>query len=362
MTTPLMPRTAWLGGLAFALAGLAATAQAGPSACAEVAAQARKLPESGWAAPEPLAPWLRRYEPRHPRAMLTAVEQDLLDDPRWRQAVSATPDQPLSIERLRGTPIYRVDQVAGSAGCQTYVLVEARSGQPARPLATPIPVEQPMGLCTTQSAFFATVQGQPALVVGGHDSMIGLDQHYRVSTWDGKAFGPACTLALKLHGRLRQAEQHCRSDAGWCSGAAALARELAQAYDRDRRGGAKLDPEKFADGHSPDRILRTTLRQPDLGPGAAGDEGLQLPLLGDEARDRDIFLSSYANVDVRRLAVWLDGRWWQVVVGRAGIGWRESTDTLVTLYEPLGRAIDAQAGWRFTLEASGLVSATASPE
>ncbi|MFT7773998.1 hypothetical protein [Roseateles sp.] len=358
MTRSLVPRAARLACAMVALACMAA--QAGPSVCADVAAQARKLPDSAWHGPEPLAPWLRRQEPRHPRAALSAVEEELLENPRWRQVLGAGPEQSLSIERLQGTSVHRVDQVAGTANCQSYVLVEARPGLPARVLETPIRGEQAMGLCVTQSAFFATVQGQPALVVGGPDSMLGLDQHYRVSTWDGKGWTQACSLALKLRERLRQTERRCQGETDWCDAAAALARDLAQAYDDDRRGGASLEPQAFADGRDPDRFMRASLRLPDAGPGAAGDPALQLPVLGGESRDSHLFLSSYSNVDLRRLAVWLDGRWWMAVVGRAGVGWRESTSTLVTLYAPLGRAVDVRAGFRFTLEAAGLAAATAS--
>lgn len=358
MTASLVPRGARLACAMVALACM--TAQAGPSVCADVAAQARKLPDSAWNAPEPLAPWLRRQEPRHPRASLSTVEEEVLENPRWRQALGAAPEQTLSIERLQGTPVHRVDQVAGTANCQSYVLMEARPGLPTRALETPIRAEQPMGLCVTQSAFFAIVQGQPALVVGGADSMLGLDQHYRVSTWDGRGWTPACSLALKLRERLRQTERRCLGDTGWCDAAEALAHDLARAYDDDRRGGAGLEPLAFAAGREPDRFLRASLRLPDAGPGAAGDPALQLPVMGGESRESNAFLSSYANVDLRRLAVWLDGRWWLAVVGRAGVGWRESTSTLVTLYAPLGRAVDVRAGFRFTLEASGLAAATAS--
>lgn len=358
MAASLVPRAARLACAVVALACMAA--RAGPSVCADVAAQARKLPDAAWSGPEPLAPWLRRQEPRHPRASLSAVEEELLEDPRWRRALGAGPEQPLNIERLQGTPVHRVDQVAGSANCQSFMLVEARPGLPARVLETPIRSEQPMSLCVTQSAFFASVQGLPALVVGGPDSMLGLDQHYRVSTWDGKGWTRACSLALKLRERLRQAERRCEGDTGWCDAAATLAADLARAYDDDRRGGVSLDPRAFADGREPDRFLRASLRQPDASPGAAGDPALQLPELGGTSRDPNVFLSSYANVDLRRLAVWLDGRWWMAVVGRAGVGWRESTSTLVTLYAPLGRAVDVRAGFRFTLEASGLAAATVS--
>lgn len=358
MTRSLVPRAARLACAMVALACMAA--QAGPSVCVDVAAQARKLPDAAWLGPEPLGPWLQRQEPRHPRAALSAVEAELLENPRWRQALGAGPEQPLSIERLQGTTVHRVDLVAGSASCQSYVLVEARPGQPARALETPIRGERPMGLCVTQSAFFASVQGQPALVVGGPDSMLGLDQHYRIAAWDGRGWSRACSLALKLRERLRQTARRCQGDAGWCDAAEALARDLAQAYDGERRGGASLEPAAFTGGQEPDRFLRASLRLPDAGPGGAGDPLLQLPVLDGESREPNPFLTSYANVDLRRLAVWLDGHWWMAVVGRAGVGWRESTSTLVTLYAPLGRAVDARAGFRFTLEASGLAEATAS--
>jgi hypothetical protein len=337
-----------------------ATAQAGPSACADVAAHARKLPDAAWRTREPLAAWLRRQEPRHPQAALTSTERELLESPRWRQALQAAPDLPLSIERLQGTSVYRVEVFEGSANCQRYVLMEARAGLPPRALDAPFRGEHALDLCTTQSAFFATVAGQPALVAGGVGSMLGLDQHYRVATWDGKGWAPACSLTLKLRGHLRVAEQRCAGEGGWCAAATALSRRLAEAYDDERRGGARLDALAFTEGREPERVLSASLRHPDTGRGAAGDPALQLPLLGEPARDRDEFLSSYANVDVRRLAVWLDDRWWTAVVGRAGIGWRESTSTLVTLYGPLGRASDAQAAYRFTLEAAGLAAAAAS--
>lgn len=341
---------------ALALANLAA--QAGPSVCSDLAAQARQLPDSAWRASEPLAPGLKRQEAVPSRAS-SAVEEEVLDNPLWRRALGVGPEQAVGLERLQGTPVYRLEHVSGTANCQRYLLLQAWPGLPARLLETPFRGEAPMDLCITQSAFFASVQGQPALVEGGPDSMLGLDQHYRISTWDGRGWTPPCSLALKLRQALRQTDRRCQDEAGWCDAAAALARELAQAYDEERRGGASLDPQAFADGREPDRFMRAALLYPDAGPGAAGDPALQLPGLGTPSREPDPLPTSYAHVDVRRLAVWLQGRWWTAVVGRAGVGWRESTSTLVTLYAPLGRASDVRAGFRFTLEAAGLAEARA---
>lgn len=324
--------------------------------CAGLAAQARQLPDTAWRGADPLSKWIRRVVSTG--APQTALEESLSQDPRWQEQL---PESNTAVTRLPGTDVYLLEQVAGTAACQSYVLAEAAPGRPVRQLPTPIPSEDPTDLCLTRSAFVAMVFGRPALVVGGQEAMTGHDSRYRISTWDGQRWEAPCGLMIKLRTRLDLTEQHCRADAAWCGASARLAQEMVQAYDVDRQGGAKLDVSRFAQGLSPDAEVTHALSSPDRGAGAFGSESLELPLLGDTPVGRNVFLDAYSNADQRRLPVRIAGRWWLVAMSRAGVGWRESNDTLLTFYAPPGRAADAVASFRLSLQPAGLSSATVTP-
>ena len=67
----------------------------------------------------------------------------------------------------------------------------------------------------------------------------------------------------------------------------------------------------------------------------------------------------FSNWDPARLPVFIDGRWWLAIVGRAGIGWRKGNAVNVALFAPPGRAADAVASYQFDLVQTGLQDATA---
>lgn len=72
-------------------------------------------------------------------------------------------------------------------------------------------------------------------------------------------------------------------------------------------------------------------------------------------RDRqDPFLTRYANVVSMRLALWLDGRWWLGVVGRAGVGWREGPMVLLSIFALRDGALLPMAGYRIEVGAGRL--------
>ena len=185
-----------LAGLALAgLTCMTATA-AQPSLCARLADEARKAPAAIWTEPEPLSAWVQPVGAARPSPTVTA----LANEPRWRDLLAAPDAQPMAVQQLEGAPVYMVDAIAGTAHCQSLLLLEAEPGRPARQLAPPFDLER-MNLCMTQSAGFARVLGQPAFVAGGAPSMTSPDFHYRIATWTGRGWGRVA--ASRCAGRPR---------------------------------------------------------------------------------------------------------------------------------------------------------------
>ncbi|MBW8847112.1 MAG: hypothetical protein JF607_19265 [Burkholderiales bacterium] len=349
-----------LAGLALACLGGGAADAAEPSLCMQLADKARQLPSAAWAKPEPLAPWLQPSRRSSPRK-LSPTEAVLASDARWREQIGAPAGWVVGVDHLAGTPVYLIEHLAGTANCQSLVLVEAEPGQPARELAPPFRLEG-MDLCTTQSAQFAQVLGRPALVVGGAPSMISPDRHYRISAWTPQGWGQACQLELRLHSTMAPARRFCAPGAALCDAGQPVAQQLAQAYEADRASKLPLDAERFAAGRQPDAGVLAALNPPLAEPGAVGDFNLPLPLFGADDKGLDAMQTQFSNADPRRLPVFIDGRWWLAVVGRGGVGWREGEAILVALFAPPGRPTDAVAAYQFITGPAGLRDAVARDE
>jgi hypothetical protein len=340
-----MKQAIWAG---LALAGLNGLA-AEPSLCTRLADEARRAPAETWAAPDPLAAWMK---PVGAAAASPTVEA-LSRDARWREALAASDTQPVGMQQLDGAPVYLLDSHAGTAHCQSVLLVEARPGQAARRLAPPVALDG-RALCMTQSAGFARVLGQPAFVVGGAPSMTSPDLHYRIAAWTGQGWAPACSLQLRRGSALTAAQRFCAPGQPACAAGQSAAQRVAEAYEADRAGQGRLDARAVNGGRLPEADIAAALNPPLAAPGAIGDMNPPFPRFGaDEAR-LDSMQSTFSNADPRRLPVWVDGRWWLAVVGRAGVGWREGDATLVALFAPPGRAADGVASYQFRVAPTGL--------
>jgi hypothetical protein len=332
-----------------------------PSMCARLADEAKRLPPSAWAQPEPLARWLQWSRRAGSPGKPSAADQALANDPRWRERVFASAGEVVGVEHLAGTALYLVEHMAGTANCQSLVLVQAQPGQAVRELAPPFALDG-QNLCVTQSARLARVMDRPALVVGGATAMSGTGYEYRIAPWTGQGWGPSCSLALHLRSTMTPAQRFCTPGAAVCEAAQPVAAQLAQAYDADRTAKTPLDATRFTAGRAPDTGVLAALNPPLADAGAVGDFNLPLPLFGADDKKLDAMQAQFSNADPRRLPVFIDGRWWLAVVGRGGVGWREGDTILVALFAPPGRPGDAVASYQFRTGPAGLQDAVARDE
>ncbi len=341
---------------ALALAGGLSTVAdaAGPSLCTRLADEARRAPAATWAQPDPVALWVRPAQPAAP----SPTTQALARDKRWREAVSSFGTQLPGVQQLDGAPVYLIDDVAGTAQCQSFVLVQASPGQPARRIKAPFDLKG-MDLCTTQSAFFARVLGQPALVIGGAPSMTSPDLHYRMATWTGQGWGQRCSVQLRRHTAMTMAQRFCPPGSQVCDAGQPVAQRLAQAYEAARAAGKPLDATAFNGGRTPDAATAAALNPPLADEGAIGNMNPPFPLFGADDKQLDPMQTVFSNADPQRLPVWVDERWWLAVVGRAGVGWREGDAVLVAFFAPPGRQADGVASYQFRVGPTGLRSVTA---
>lgn len=317
---------------------------AGPSLCSRLAGEVRKAPAATWAQPDPLAAWVKPARQSRPSPIVTA----LASDARWREQVVASENRPLAVQQLDGTPIYMVDDVAGTGRCQSLVLVEALPGRPSRQLKPPFEWQR-MNLCTTQSAFFATVLGQPAFVVGGAPSMTSPDIHYRIASWNGRGWAPHCSVKLRRTTAMTLAQRFCPPGGEVCDAGQPVAQRLAQAYEVARHTGKPLDAQAFNGGARPDAALAAV--KPALNP--------QFPLFGADEKPLDPMRTVFSNADPRALPVLVKGRWWLAIVGRSGVGWREGDAVLVALFTPPAGEVDGVASYQFRIAPAGLRDVTA---
>lgn len=313
------------------LASLAAVgavqAQQASSLCERLAHEARRLPASAWAGGAQPLERLLRIERRPATRPRSALEDQLLSDPALSEALSAGAGDPLGIERLAGTDVYRLYSIQGTAHCESSLFIEAALGKAARRLAAPPTEAVP---CWTQAGDFGHVFGQAAFVTHGSAGAVRFEQQLQIAPWTGRGWGQACTLNLAFRKTLRLGGRFCPAALAPCESGGAAAVKIAAAYEADREGEAPLGPLDFAAGRRPGGELLAAVQRVDA------RNPPEFPTFGADARRLDVFDTRYANVDVRRLALWLDGRWWLGVVGRAGVGWREGSVTLLSIFELRG--------------------------
>ncbi len=350
---------AWLASLA--LAGLTGgAAGAGQlSLCMRLADEVRQAPAAAWTRDDPMSAWIQPAPPASPSPTVKA----LATDARWREQLGVPEDRPLPVHRLEGTPVYMVDEVAGTAACQSLLLSEAQSGKPARQIRPPFGLEgQDMSLCMTQSAFFARVLGRPSFLVGGAPSMISPNLHYRIATWVDGAWAQPCGITVRRTTALTAAQHFCAPGSPVCDTGLPVAQRLAQAYEAARAANRPLDATAFNGGPTPDAAVASALNPPLAEENAVGNMNPPFPVFGADASRLNPMLNVFSNAAPRVLAVQVEGRWWMAVVGRSGVGWREGDAVLVALFAPPGRAADGVASYQFLSRPSGLRDVTVTAE
>ena len=328
-----------------------------PSLCSRLADEARRAPPSTWVAGNPLSAWVK---PAGEAAASPAVAA-LANDARWRQLLAAPEGQQPGVRQLDGVPVYLLEDFAGTANCQSLVLVDARPGKPARQLAPPFDLAR-MELCMTQSADFAKVLGRPAFVAGGAPSMVSPDLQYRFAAWTGQGWGQACSFTLRRRTAMAPAQRFCAPGSTVCAAGQPVAERLAQAYEANRATNGELDVEAFNGGRQPDARVAAALKPLLAEAGAVGNLNPPFPLFGADEKRLDPMLTVFSNAGPRVLPVLVDDRWWLAVVGRSGVGWREGAAVLVAFFAPPGRAADGVASYQFLTAPTGLLDVTATDE
>ncbi|MCV2348418.1 hypothetical protein [Paucibacter sp. Y2R2-4] len=323
------------GSALLALAPLGAAVAA--PLCEQLASQARGLPETAWRAVNSPMRELLRFESRPQGRVPAALLRELRHSPDMREALGITSDSAFEIERLSGTQVYRVDAFGGSANCQSSVFYQIKpKGKPKRIDA---PFED--SLCATQSGAFGHPLGQAAYVVYGSSSALSQDEVIQLAPWTGRGWGAVCKLSLSFKIAYRISREFC-ADPALCASTRQTALALARAYSKTREPELEqeahdkameergLDTSRWAEGRVPDEEFSQALRRMDSQ--IEAPQSIEFPSFDADPRSLDVFISSYANVDVRKVPLLLNGQWVLAVVGQAGVAWRESTVTLVSLF------------------------------
>lgn len=347
----------WLAVLGLMGLAAAAVADEGASLCTRLAQEARRAPASTWAAPDPWSAWVKPAAAAAPSPLVDA----LVRDARWREQLGVSEDHLPAVQQLAGAPVYLLEAFAGTANCQSLALVQARPGRPARQLRPPFDL-QGLDLCTTRSASFARVLGQPAFVVGGAPSMTSPDLDYRIATWSGQGWGGRCGVTLRRQVALTAARRFCAPGGRVCDAGQPVAQQLALAYEAARGANQPLDGTAVNGARRPDAAVVAALNPPLAEDGAIGNMNPPFPLFGADEKRLDPMLTVFSNAAPQVLPVWVQGRWWLAVVGRSGVGWREGAAVLVALFAAPGRAADGVASYQFLVRPSALRDVVVSNE
>lgn len=328
-----------------------------PSLCTRLAAEMREAPASHWASSDPLSRWVVRAEGGSPFA------ETLSSDPVWLAELGLESDRRLSVSHLRQAQLHLIEEVGGTANCQAFVaLARAQAGQVPRRLALPFELDL-KNLCTTRSADLALVLGEPAFMVGGAPSMTSPEREYRLAPWTGEAWGSSCSLRWTERTAIRPGQHFCaEGKEKLCAAGQALALRLAKAYEaapapRQNQGWAHFAGPQVPSKPMLDFMHRLFTQPPE--PDSIGADNPPFPLVGP-TDGNSLSLLNFSNADLLRVPVKLQGRWWLALVGRAGIGWRQTDAVLVSLFAPPGRMADAVASYQFLVKTTGLQRVSAS--
>ncbi len=311
------------GVIAFAMSmSTAISAHPEPSICQRLAGLAEQVPADAWAASDhdPMDQLLNRRPLRESERKRSKTEARLVNDPALRKEFSVGPETALGIERLAGTDVYRIESFQGTANCQSMLFVEASEGQP--PHRLPLPFEAQA--CVTQHGRFGHAFGQALVVVGGQVAMGELARSYTISGWQerDKRWTPPCELKLEFERRLKLSGRYCSAEGPLCKAAATLAPGIAEAFDKR----SPLDPLAFANGLEPPEAVLAWVKE-------ESNTAMEFPSFGAKTKgSADVFLTTFSNARApARLALRIEDTWWLGVVGVAGVGWRESTTSLVVI-------------------------------
>lgn len=332
-------------GAMLAILALAGSARATP--CDQLAAYARKLPDSAWARGDAaLAPVLAFDKPR---STASPFESRLAKLPKVRSAIGAdSGTETVFIDHLAGTDLYALSTVQGTLHCQTTVFVRARPGGPARPVAGPASSGE-ADVCWTTSAGFARAFGQPVYVV--HDGLFQdvKKASFEIAPWTGAGWGPTCRTELKFRADYALSERHC-GDKSVCAAPGDIAKSVALAYNRAREGGN--DGAGFRYGPA-DPVQAATVKAFMAAQDSPSTWTPDFPAFGkDRTDDHPISYSGFALFPLT-----LDGRSLVGAIGHEGVGWREGANTLFAIYALNHGVLNPLAGFVFKRSLAGLESA-----
>ena len=342
-------------GAILAVLALAGSASATP--CDQLAAYARKLPDSAWArgdaalAPVLAVDKLRSTDPAAKEA--SPFEMRLAKLAKVRSAIGAESGaETVFIDHLTGSDLYALSTVQGTLHCQTTAFVRARPGGPARLVAEPAH-RNDRDVCWTTSAGFARAFGQPVYVV--HDGLFAMlvEASFEITPWTGAGWGRTCKAELTFRAGYALAERHC-GDKAICAAASDIARDVALAYNRARDGGSDgagftYGPASVAHATAVKAYRsnqdRPTTWTPDF------------PAFGKDRTDEHPI--SYGGFALFPLT--LAGRALVGGIGHEGVGWREGDNTLFAVYALKDGALTPLAGFVFKRSLAGLKSTAVVP-
>jgi hypothetical protein len=337
-----------VAGVVLALAGvvsapLPSIAQP-PTACEQLAAHARQLPDTAWTQGyKALASDLRlEPEAKTPLAKQIAAAPAVVkalndEDGGWA----------VQVMRVPGADLYMASVTSGTLECQQLQFVQV-GGDGRLSLAAAPPAYG--DLCWTSWAETGQPLGSPALVeIEGYDAAGLARQSLEITPWTDKGWGSACSLTLNYRAVFTLKERFCGSPA-ICAAVAPKAADIARDYNRQGNPALlSVQPPPTAAGKA--AFAR-------FAPNADGSTSApQFPTF--DAKPTTEFPDySYNNVTLFPLT--LDGATYVAAVGYGGVGWRDIGDMLLAVYAPDGDQLQPLAGFVITRQVVGLESAEVS--
>jgi hypothetical protein len=328
--------------------------------CQRLAQQARHLPASAWSAgvQKALAPSLTIVKEDSPGAPgnkdILAFERSLTQLPWVQDAVSGKYYGSF-VSRLPKRDIYMVSSYSGSANCQSTVFVEAREGRKAKKAKSPEIAEDGKGACWTQSGKLGTVYSHAAYIQGGALSDHTFDTTYNIVPWTGKDWAEGCAVTLRFHTSYRLTNRNC-ADQAVCGAAAEQALAIAEAYNSFRAGRdrGQAGDNTFSFGPTAPQAAREAVAEAANQPLPIGRTP-EFPTFGGSQT------SNFAATGLSFFPIRLDGRWHVALISHDGVGWRESTRTLLAIYDEEGGKPIPKAGFQIDLVNAGLAEAEVGP-
>ncbi len=314
------------------------------SLCDQLADTARSSPESGWNKGESvLRPSL---ETESPSGKLSPFEAKLTDLPSVKEAISSD-GWATFVEHLPSSRIYMAETVQGTLHCQSSVFLEApRKGAP-RIIDPPAHFDEG-DLCWSQSGDFGRVLGHPAFIEHGTLNDHTDDEDIRITPWTGKGWGQTCKLGLRFRRQYALTQQFCGDDRSVCSAGQHVAVNVAMAYNEKRAQRDDNSELLFGPPATKEAMYRVVRARNDLaGPTSTPDFPTFGKVTSGEAPNY-----SYSGFAFFPLA--LNGSWFVGAIGHDGIGWRESDQTLITIFSAEQNRLQPLASFVVVMSNGGL--------